>query len=272
MLRLVLSVTLMFLPLAAWPQSQRLQPLFDALRMDEMLSIIREEGLDYAELIEQDMFAGDGGALWEQEVDRIYDAGRLAGLLRQGFGEEPGDGALAQMTGFFQTPLGARISGLELRAREIMLDPSGEEEAGQLYEDLKRENGPRYRLLHDFATANDLIESNVVGGLNSNLAFYQGLADSKAFDAPLPQERVLADVWSQEDLIRSEAEEWVFSFLALAYQPLEDAELREYVELSRTREGQAFNRALFDAFDAMFKVVSYDLGLAAGRSLRGKDI
>ena len=83
---------------------------------------------------------------------------------------------------------------------------------------------------------------------------------------------MLADVWEQEVQIRSETEQWVYSFLLLAYQPLSDEDIEAYIQLSETSEGQVLNTALFAAFDTMYSEISHALGLASARYLSGEDI
>ena len=51
--------------------------------------------------------------------------------------------------------------------------------------------------------------------------------------------------------IRQNTTEWVYSFLLLAYEPLEDADLETYIAFSETGAGQDLNAAMFAAFDGM---------------------
>ena len=108
--------------------------------------------------------------------------------------------------------------------------------------------------------------------MNSNYAFYIGLLDGNAFPRRLSENEVLADVWSQEDEIRDDTTEWVYSYLLMAYQPLSDEDLEVYTAMSRTEEGRALNRALFAAFDDVFVDISRNLGIAAARFISGQDI
>ena len=81
------------------------------------------------------------------------------------------------------------------------------------------ERDPRLDLLDRFAEANDLIEENVSGALNSNLAFYRGMSEGGAFTgAEMTEEEMLSEVWSQEDDIRAETAGWLYPFLMLAYE------------------------------------------------------
>ncbi|NNE89816.1 MAG: hypothetical protein HKN27_17245, partial [Silicimonas sp.] len=121
-----------------------------------------------------------------------------------------------------------------------------------------------------FVEANNLIDLNVSGALNANLSFYNGLAAGGGFD--LPQDEILADVWESADAIREDTNEWIFGYLTLAYDPISDAALADYIALSETPSGKAMNRALFAAFDDLFRGISYDLGKAASRFTQGDDI
>ncbi|PJJ86977.1 uncharacterized protein DUF2059 [Brevirhabdus pacifica] len=261
----------------------RLTRMLELLRIEELLEILREEGIDYARLVRAEMFPEIAAGPWDARIARIYDVTRMRGLIETGFAAKGGDQdaeagttiaapALEQAVEFFSTDLGQRITRLEIDARRAMLDEMVERQAAQDYARVMEEEPARQALLEEFVAANDLIESNVVGGMNSNYAFYSGLLDGGAFPFDVSEEQVLSDVWSQEDEIRSESEIWIYSYLNLAYQPLSNAEMGDYVAFSRSDAGRAFNRALFDAFDLVFNTMSYDLGRAAGNSLRGEEL
>ena len=111
-----------------------------------------------------------------------------------------------------------------------------------------------------------------MGAMNSNYAFYTGLLDGNALPRQLTEQQVLTDVWNQEEAIREDTTEWVYSYLMLAYRPLSDEDLEVYTALSETPEGRALNRALFAAFDEVFTGISRTLGLAAARFIAGRDI
>jgi hypothetical protein len=83
---------------------------------------------------------------------------------------------------------------------------------------------------------------------------------------------MLTDVWTQEDSIRTETEDWLFPYLTLSYEPLDDAELQAYVDFSDTPAGKRLNTALFAAFDTVFSDISHALGAAAARQMQGEDI
>ncbi len=247
-------------------------PLAEALGIGELMPIMRDEGLDYGADLARDMFPGRGGDRWTAQVGRIYDTDRMRREMEQGMAARLEAGKIDALLQFFESDLGRRIVGLELSARRALLDPGVEEASEEAATELEASGDPRFDLLQSFVEANDLVEMNVVGALNSNWAFYQGLDAGGAFDGQLTEEQMLADVWAQEEQIRAETRGWVYAYLGMAYEPLSDDELAAYTALSETPEGEALNAALFAAFDEMFTRISRELGLAAATFMAGEDI
>jgi hypothetical protein len=270
----MVSATLAALTLPVSAQEGRIDALVEALRLPEVIEIMQTEGIAHGEEIGESLLAGRGGQDWSRVVAEIHSGARLDSLFFPRFEAElaPAGDAVEAMLDFFTGPLGATVIGLEISARRALLDDEVESAARDYLEDLLADGDPRLEQLRQFVDANELVEENVVGGLNSTYAFYVGMVESGAPGFDLPQEQILAEVWSQEDDIREEMQEWLYSFLALAYRPLSDDELDAYVAFSETEAGQKLNRALFAAFNAMFERLSEDLGREAGRFLSGRDI
>jgi hypothetical protein len=246
--------------------------LYDRLGMERVLGIMRDEGLENAAQIEADLFPGRGGAAWQAMLDTIYDTDRMEDIVVGTFAEELSGVDLGPLLDFFGSDRGERIVELEVSARKAMIDDSVEEAAEEAATALPNEDPGRHALIETFVTVNDLVESNVMGAMNSNFAFYSGLAVGNAFDGTLTEDEILTDVWSQEAEIRSETELWVYAYLGLAYKPLSDADLEAYIALSETGEGRALNRALFAAFDDLFNDISFQLGRGAAGFMAGEDI
>ncbi|MEE4118266.1 MAG: DUF2059 domain-containing protein [Paracoccaceae bacterium] len=251
---------------------EEVAPLAEALGIDELMPIMRDEGLDYGADLARDMFPGRGGDRWTAQVGRIYDTERMRREMERGMAARLEPGTIDALLQFFESDLGRRIVGLELSARRALLDPGVEEASEEAAAELEASGDPRFELLQSFVEANELVEMNVVGALNSNWAFYQGLDAGGAFDGQLTEEQMLADVWAQEEQIRAETRGWVYAYLGMAYQPLSDDELAAYTAMSETPEGEALNAALFAAFDEMFTRISRELGLAAATFMAGEDI
>lgn len=248
--------------------------LLAAIRIDDTIAILREEGLEYGQTLEDDMFPGAGGASWGATVALIYDGARMRAAFRaalvEDFAADPA--AVAPITEFFASDLGRKVVDLEIEGRRSLLDDAVEEASKAALEDLRAADGARLDLLERFVTVNDLVESNVSGALNANLAFYRGMQRGGAFGDEMTEEQMLSDVWGQEPEIRQSTEDWVYSYLNLAYGPLSDAELGAYADFSETAAGQRVNRALFGAFDRVFTPISEALGVAVARQMQGQDI
>ncbi len=246
--------------------------LYDALEMSEVIGIMQDEGRDYGSELRDELFPGRGGPAWTQVVDRLYDAAAMDDLVLAEFERQMQGVALEPLIAFFTSQDGERIVRLELEARRAMMDDAIEEAAKDRVKQMRNDDAPRLDLLDRFIEANELVDSNVVGALNSNYAFYLGLMEGGAFGNDMTEESILTDVWSQEADIRAETIDWVWSYLSLAYQPLDDAEIEEYTAISASDGGRALNRAIFGAFDEMYKTISRGLGQGAAQFILGEDL
>ncbi|MDP2081380.1 MAG: hypothetical protein U0934_15140 [Pseudotabrizicola sp.] len=259
---------------AAPVDAAQIAALSDMMMIGDIMAVMREEGLEYGQTLSSEMFPDKGGAQWQAVVELIYDAetmrSRFEAALAQalaGAGPE-----LAAVEAFFGSAQGQTILRLEIEARRALLDSDVEDAAKLAWEDLSAEGGARADKLNRFAEVNDLIESNVMGAMNANLAFYRGMSETGAFPREMTEDQMLSDVWGQEPDVRAETTEWLFPFLSLAYQPLSDDDLDAYIAFSETAAGQKLNAALFSAYDALFIRISFDLGRAAANQMMGEDI
>lgn len=248
--------------------------LTETLRMGDVFAVMREEGLEYGRTLSAEMFADAGGAQWESVVSLIYDTDTMRSRFDAALAEAlSGAGSeLAAIESFFGSAQGQAILQLEIEARRAMLDSDIEDAAKLAWEDMQASGGARVEKLTRFAEINDLIESNVMGAMNANLAFYRGLSENGAFPQEMTEDEMLADVWGQEPDVRAETGDWLFPYLLLAYQPLSEQDLDAYIAFSESSAGQKLNAALFSAFDAVFTRISYDLGRAAAAQMQGQDI
>ncbi|GLS88644.1 hypothetical protein GCM10010873_36180 [Cypionkella aquatica] len=281
LLSLCLAAPLTALSLPAMPlHAQTLGPqpetssLTQTLKIDALIAVMRSEGLANGKEMEADLFPGQGGAAWGVVLSRVYDTQRLHQIFDAALAKSLQNDPATQtaMREFFSAPLGQRILALEIDARKTLLDDKATAAAAAIWGRALNAKTPRAAQINRFAEVNDLVESNVMGAMNGNLAFYRGMNAAGAFPQPMPEDDMLADVWGQENDVRRDTVEWLYPFLMLAYQPLSDAELEQYIAFSTTPEGQKANAAVFTAFDAMFVQVSKELGQSAGRLMAGQDI
>lgn len=249
--------------------------LLDRLGLPETVDVMRKEGLSYGRELAAEMLPGGGGDSWVEVVERIYDTERMEQTVRTGFAGAWADEETAnreKVETFFASDAGQEVVRLEISARDAMTDPDVEEAARAAYRQRSGQDGanPRLDEIRRFIETNDLIDANVVGAMNSSFAFYAGLVDGGAFE--MSEEEILAVVWESEADNRTDTREWLYAYMMMAYQPLEDDALRAYVDLAASASGQALNRALFAGFDKMYVDISYALGLALARQMTAQEL
>ena len=248
------------------------EDLMAALRMPEMLQIMREEGLGYADQIANDMFPGRASGQWSAMVSEIYDVDVMYEEIYAAMSEQLDGDDVDAMIAFYEAEPGRTIVSLEVSAREALLDEAVEEASKEDAAIAAADETSRFQMVSEFVEANDLVEVNVVGALNANYAFYLGLMDGGAMPSEMTPDMALQDVWSQEGEIRQNTEEWVYSFLLMAYDPLPDEDLEALITFSRTEAGQDMNNALMIAFNGMFDDISRALGLASSRMMTSQEL
>lgn len=252
----------------------QVQELVAAMRIGELAQVLQAEGEAYGVQLKDEMFPDRSGSDWSAMVTRIYQADGLTEEFTRSLSAELADKpeVAAKAQAFFASPTGRKIIGLEIEARRAMLDDAAEEAAKEAFGAMEAKGAPRVDALRRFVAANDLVEMNVMGALNANLAFYKGMSQGGAFTEGMTESDMLAEVWAQEDQVRQETEDWLWPYLALAYQPLSDEEMQAYQVFSEAPEGRALNAALFAAFDASFVRISGELGRAVALMVQGQDI
>ena len=256
----------------AQSESENIDALYDTLNLSGVIEVMREEGLSYGDILATDLFPGRDTTEWNALLQLIYDETTMESEVKFAFHEALSGKDVSDALSFFSSEPGSTVVDLEISARRALLDDAVEEVANENAALATLEQTPRYQLVKAFVDANDMIEINVVGALNSNYAFMTGLLDGGAFPAEFTQNEILIDVWSQEEGIRTSTTEWAISFLMLAFRPLEDAELEAYIAFSRSEAGQQLNTALFASFDGMLERISRDLGLAASRFMTEQEL
>lgn len=251
--------------------ARTLAPLLQTARLMEILA---EEGRVHGDDLAADLLDRASTARWAGMIAAIHAPDRLGAIFDAALDEAltGQQTALRDAEVFFASPIGMRVVDLELSARAALVDPDLADAAALAFQRLQETSDSRVRQIDRFVEVNDLIEANVAGGMNASFAFLRGISEANTDPGGLDEAGILADLWSQEDDIRAETEEWLLPYLALAYRPLPDADLAAYIDFSAGPSGQVLNRALLSAFDALFVEISYDIGRAAARLMVGSDL
>lgn len=247
--------------------------LWDVMEMDQLMPILRDEAVAEAQEMQQTMFPQGGSSGWPGRVARIHAPDRMAALFRASMVQALPAKDAAQIDAaldLYETPLGQRLIRLESSARIAMMDPATEQDARDRFDAAASTRMGRAQQIGALIDVADLVGANVAGGMNAAIAFSRGFADGGGFDMPPTEAQLLADAWAQEPELRAETLGWMQAYLMLAYSPLSDAELAEYIAYAATDQGQALSALLFAGFEELFRRTSYDLGKAAAGELQGQ--
>jgi len=238
--------------------------LWSLLKLDEMIEIMREEGINIAISSDQDLLGRAGGQQWADRVAAIYNVGQLKPAVEQALTQSLDPTHLARLRDFYSRADIQNVVVLELSTREAFLDPEIEERARSAWLS-QTALAPHEEAISRFIEMNDLIERNVMGALNSNYAFFSAMSEANSdVSTRLTDQDILSEVWAQEEIIRQDTSEWLFAYLSMAYKPLDAQVLQDYIDFSDTAPGRALNTALFEAFDQMYLGLSRELGKAVG--------
>ena len=241
----------------------------DQLKVAELIDIMRIEGVDYAETLNTEMLDGQGGPVWAQQVDGIYNAGRMSEVVRRGLANLS-DEHLRQINQFYGSALGAKVIALEMAGRRAMMQDELKALAQDAYQMALVENPKTLDPIHTIDRVGDMVERNVTAALTANYRFYLGMVDGGAF--VLTEDEMLAEAWGQETEVRSDTANWLMGYLMLSYQPLDDAETTALVDFVQTPAGRALNAAIFEGFGTMYADISYALGRAVALNMVGSDL
>jgi hypothetical protein len=243
---------------------------YSALHMDEVFAILKAEGIEAGEAMTEDGQVTASRA-WTARLEQIYAVEKMDAVFRHALENSDGfDGSLGAIE-FFESTLGKRIARIELDARVILVTPGMEDQIRERVKEMRVEEPDRIKLYDDFINVNDLVNSNVSGALNANLAFYQGMASNPAFEGGMSEDFMLTTVWSQEGELRKDMEDWTMNFSTLAYGDLEENDVQAYIDVSATPSGQRLNASLFAGFDKVFEIQSFELGRAMAEFSLGDD-
>ncbi len=259
-----LLLVLWALPLRAEDKVER---LILAMQLDQVIEILRNEGSALGQDLQDTFLNNSGGPVFDAQVERIYDAEMMRTQFANIFQKKLTESQLDRAILFFESDLGQTIVTLENSARVAFSDEAIEEMAMDAYKNGDRDT-ETFRLVDEFIQVNDLIEQNVSNAISADYNFFRGLSD----DAGSLDVDLLAELLSEKESMTKETETWLYSFLLLAYQPLDDAQMRENIAFSRTDTGRAVNSAIFESFDLMYDRIYFRLGQAVLQVLKSSDL
>ncbi|WP_417248899.1 DUF2059 domain-containing protein [Celeribacter sp.] len=246
---------------------QGYEALFDAMRLDEMVEVLASEGRS----VSPD-FEAQGSmiprAAWAAMLNALYRDDTMKDAFQAELTAALEGADIVPMIAFFESPLGMKVSTLELDARRAMSGDDARDMAAQAWAEIDPDS-TRARLIEDYVEVYDMVEMNVAGAMTSDYAYLSALSQGGAGEEQglLSDEDILREIWAYEGDVRAEVSEWVYGFSTLAYEPLSDDEFEELLAFARTPAGQKLNYALFAAFDAVYTDISRALGAGTAQLL-----
>lgn len=268
MRRVVAACLIVLIALPVWANARH-TVLMDVLEIRQLSGILHTEGLNFGATLDREWLDGQGGAAWQQQVARIYDAERIHEAIRAGVEPALQDDLLEETITFFATDAGRRIIMLENSARAALADPDVEQAARDRFAALQGSD-PRLARIERMIDAGDLINRNVTSALNSNYQFLRALVDGGVYD--MTDTEILDDVMSERENIALDTEAWLGAFMLLAYSPLDADALETYVRFSESSAGTALNAGLFAGFDPLYEDISYALGRAMALNMAAEEL
>ena len=274
---LILPVLTICLAVLA-PRPAVASDLSEAFLLPELFDIMAEEGR--ASVLADGATPLQGSALraFQDDVAAIYAPDRMLSAFLTEMEKELATrpDVRTDALEFAATDAGKQILQLEIAAREALLQDEIDEMARMTLLEARQGNRDtakvaRLDLVRQRIAANDLIELNVSLGLNTSFAYYRGMMAENAVQG-LSSEMLLQLVWAQEPAIRADIEDWIESYFLMAYQPLAEDQMQDYVAYVSTPLAQEFNRAMFRAFDTVFSEISLQVGRALGRRLNIEEL
>ncbi len=258
--------------LGAGPAQADPARISDLLQTGPIFEILQQEGVDYGADLSEEMLGQPADPAWRAEVAEIHAPDRLRPPYEAAFAAALEGADQRAIEDWLTSDLGHRVVTLEVSARRALLAPDVEEAALIAAERADAAGDARLKAVRAVIEAADLVEPNVIGGLNANLAFYRAMAAGQAFPYEVTETDMLAEVAAQEPDIRADVTGWLEGYLFMAYAPLSLDELHDCAEFSDSPAGRALMQAQFAAFDVIYETSSAALGAALARRMAGMEL
>lgn len=233
--------------------------LVDAMGMPELIRAFSAEGIETSRTLNAEFLNGQGGSVWAETVDRLYDPERIESAVRIGLAENLDPEVARAALVFFESDLGQRIVALEVAGRHAMLDP----EVAEMAKAAGAQAGPDVTA---FLELRNLVERNTDAGVSAQGAFFDGLAQATRATTPPP------DAEEMRASIATEAEAWLRGYYAMTQSALSAEEIATYSDFFGTEVGAAVDDAVFDAFSDSYTTLSFALGQTIGLLLPANEL
>lgn len=238
--------------------AEPIDDLMGVMKFSAVIEVLVDEGRSMADDT-SDAELGVPRDVWDDMIAKLYNQTSITQAFRDELVVAFGATDLSPIVSFYEKDLGREIVDLELKARKAISDDAVLAAASELWANLDPQS-QRAQLIEDYVVANDLIEMNIVGSMNSDIAYYRGFTAGAPDGMGLSDADIMREVWAGEPDARAQVTEWVYGFSALAYQPLDEDEFDTYIAFGKSKAGRALNSAMFAAFDTVYSDLARGLG------------
>ncbi|WP_299692761.1 DUF2059 domain-containing protein [uncultured Tateyamaria sp.] len=252
-----LATALWLTALAAQADSASDQ-LFDAMGIPGLIAAFAKDGQQTIPDLNAGFLDGQGGDVFVETAQRLYDPARLETELRAQFGERLDPQDARQAVVFFDSDQGQRIVAIEVEARRAMVDDVLEEAAKAASDTASADV---LRLI----SVRDLVEVNTDIAIAARFAFYDGLSvAAPGIDTP--------EIEGQRGIVAEDTRAWITGYYMLVASALQEDDLDTYAAFWETDVGQGVDAALSQAFEQSYVTLSHGLGQLVGRMLPQNDL
>jgi hypothetical protein len=234
----------------AHAQTAMYDKLYTALHLNDIVEIIRDEGIDEANTMAK-IYLNSQGQIetFGNDIDTLYNLTNLSTFVLDGMSSRLTENDAEVALVFYNGLLGAKIARLEASARLAISDSAVESMSIEIANSAGSQASERYKVLKKNMEQLDLVEHNMKGAFASQYGFLTEL--SKAADINLSQDQILSMLSGSEEELREEVSAWLMGYSYMAYQPLNDDDLQLYLDFLVSPSGKALNEALFGVFNAL---------------------
>ena len=256
---------------AARAQTEVYNQLYEALHLNDIVDIIRAEGIEEANTTAGIYLKSRGQTgTFSADIDNLYDFTNLSTLILDGISSRLTEKDAEVALVFYSGVLGKNIAELEASARLAISDKAVEFMAIETAKSASSKDSKRIEMLKKNMEELELVEHNMKGAFASQYGFLTTL--SRAGDIKLSQDQILSMLSGSEEDLRKDVSDWIMGYSYMAYKTLIDDELELYFDFLMSPSGKALNSVLFAVFNDLSVQTASALGELIALSREARDL
>lgn len=195
---------------------------------------------------------------WAVASEEAFDADRLVAAVEARMAGKLTDAELRELYGYFSSPLGLKVSALEIANAKAGDTKAREVEGQRIFKDLAAKDPERVALYNRMLEGLGAIDFAEVVTLNMTYGMVAGMF--AAAETPVTDEVMLALVKQATADIRQTAEKIIQADTAITYRDLPGEELEKHVEFLETPAGTRYYELSLQAVDQVLSKEARDFG------------